>query len=290
MGGIALKYRSKVRDEVRVIHIGRSSEEEPGRIILGRSARPITEQLGEARTHSRQLLLEHFGTDHLLANDALNGIYEWLNLHASTILRDVYAVTHPTHRMLINCLHHALLSTYTAIELTFDGMGGFARPHIRHAFEALMIAKFCAIHPESDIFDKWMDGLEIYFTKGVLKKIKKPDISEFTSVWSSLSDWSHATTFAGQRDLSAEEIIASTGSNLQYISPMLEFSFHLLNTHILTPSIKYYAKSQLAEVGEYWEESRDRTKEALSILHSYLCKDARYLVKCYKATWVVIDS
>jgi hypothetical protein len=188
----------------------------------------------EGKQLNRKELGEAYRAESTAIVSALDDLHAWAAFHSWTFNGWIDAVPHEAHDVLFACFHKALLSLHCTHELTLDGLYGLARPHLRHAFESLMIAKYCATDPSSDIYDRWVDGVDLYFTNGVLKKLAHPDTSEFSDLWQLLCQWSHATVFASQLSLDLQTTREQAALNLVFVGVLLHFSNHLLNTHILT--------------------------------------------------------
>jgi hypothetical protein len=239
--------------------------------------------LEDARQLNRARLPELFPAQTAAVVHGLDSLHAVAAVHAWTLTSWHDAIPHPANHVLFSCFHKTLLSLHAAHNLTLDGLYGIARPHLRQAFESLMIAKLCATDPASEVFDKWIDGLDLYFTNGILKRIAHPDTSEFSETWRLLCNWSHATVFASQLSLDLETTREETGENLAFIGVLLNFQDHLLNRHILTPTVKYYAdrygdRAKLAE-------SKALLKSALTALQLHLGTPSRRLVRDFRATW-----
>jgi hypothetical protein len=146
-----------------------------------------------------------------------------------------------------------------------------------------MIAKLCATDPDSDVFDRWIDGVDLYFTNGVLKKLRHPDITEFSETWRLMSQWSHATVFASQLSLDLETTREEAGLNIAFIGVLLHCMQHLLNSHILTPSVKYYANRYGKRTQS--NEAKARLKNSLSLFVARFGPGSRRLVRDFKSTW-----
>jgi hypothetical protein len=239
--------------------------------------------LSEARQLNRTELAKAYGTESAAVTSALDALHAFAGFHLWAITGWIDARPHPAHDLLFACFHKALLSLYTAHELTLDGLYGLARPHLRHAFESAMIAKLCAVDPDSDVFDRWIDGIDLYFTNGVLKRLRQPDTTEFSSTWSLMCQWSHATVYAAQLSLDVETTEEEAGLNIAFIGVLLHCLHHLLNTHILTPTVKYYA--QRYGTSARGTEARAQLKNALAVLSPRFGPGSRRLVRDYKATW-----
>ena len=87
---------------------------------------------------------------------------------------------------------------YSALKLTKEGLYGPARTLLRHSYEFLMVAKFCGISHDDNVFKRWDSGDTVYFTNGILKKIESPDNYEFKFFWELLCTYSHATNSSQQ--------------------------------------------------------------------------------------------
>lgn len=285
MSSSTIKYRSSHRDAPRVITLAGpgTKSPKPGSIRYGSKAPSFSKMLADAKALNRTELKTQHGPDSASIIQAIDSLHALAAFHAWTFNGWADAQPHEAHEVLFSCFHKTLLSLHAAHELTLDGLYGVARPHLRQAFESLMIAKFCATDPESDVFDKWIDGLDLYFTNAILKKLAHPPIDQFSDVWRLLCQWSHATVYANQVTLNTETTVEESGLNFALLAVLLSFTSHLLNTHILTPSIKYYAR-------RYGRSGADRDvkaklKEALSMLQESLGSDALALVRHFKATW-----
>jgi hypothetical protein len=238
--------------------------------------------LAEAKNLNRKELSDHYFALSKAVNDSLDALHALASFHSWTFDGWADADPHPAHPVLFSCFHKTLFSLHAAHELTMDGLYGVARPHLRQAFESLMIAKFCAIDPESDVFDKWIDGVDLYFTNAILRKLAQPLMEEFADAWRLLCQWSHATVYANQLTMDIDTTREQAGLNIAFVSVLINFAYHLLNTHVLTPSIKYYAK----RYGRSDDKApRASLKSSMAVLRECLGPDSRSLVRDYKARW-----
>lgn len=287
MNSPAPKYRSPLRDRPRVITpVGtRRSPAKPGEIRYGSKAPLLSKMLADAKALNRAELLEIYDSESTAVVDALDHLHALAAFHSWTFNGWADAVPHPAHEALFACFHKTLFSLHAAHELTLDGLYGVARPHLRHAFESLMIAKFCATDPDADLYDKWVDGVDLYFTKGLLRKLAHPETDEFARVWNLLCQWSHATVFANQLTLDLDTTREEASLNLSLIGVLIHFSYHLLNSHILTPTIKYYSQRYREE--ESCAKNKACLKIALATLRADLGPGSRRLIRDFKATWRV---
>lgn len=281
----APKYRSALRDRTRIITPAgtRRPQAKPGEIRYGSNAPLLSKMLADAKELNRSELLGLYGVESAAVVAALDHLHALAAFHSWTFEGWADAVPHEAHAVLFACFHKTLFSLHAAHELTLDGLYGIARPHLRHAFESLMIAKFCATDPDADVYDKWIDGLDLYFTNGLLRRLAHPETGEFSRVWGLLCQWSHATVFANQLSLDLETTREEASLNLALIGVLVHFTYHLLNSHILTPTIKYYSQRYREESS--CAQSRAGLKVALATLREDLGPGSRRLIKDFRATW-----
>lgn len=281
----APKYRSAHRDKPRVAHAldAPRTKPAPGTLLYHTGAPLLSEMLAEAKLLNRRTLLAEFSDPIKAANDCLDALHRFASEHAWTFSSPAFPELNPAHDVIFSCFHKTLLSLHCAQELSLDGLYGPARPHLRHSFESMMIAKYCSCDPESDVFDRWIDGMDLYFTNGVLKKIVRPDISQFQESWSLLSDWTHATVYANQLSLDLETTRYQAGVNLAFIGVLIEFLDHLLTSHLLTPSIRYYESRYGNGLGA--AQARVRLRQSLAPLRAIRGPGSSRLVKDFRAKW-----
>lgn len=279
------KYRSKVRDEPRYLKPTdyRSPPPPPGTIRYHSDAPLLSDMLRAAKTLNRNGLSARFSGLIASVVECMDSLHALAAVHAWTLTGCPDAIPHPANHVLFPCFHKGLLNLHAAHELTLDGLYGLARPHLRQAFESLMIAKMCATDPESDVFDKWIDGLDLYFTKAILKRLVHPDMAQFLESWGLLCRWTHATVFAGQLSMDLETTEEEAAVNLAFIGVLLNFLDHLLGRHILTPTIKYYVRRYGNE--ERLVRAKSSLRTSLSSLQPHLGLPSRRLVRDYRATW-----
>jgi hypothetical protein len=168
------------------------------------------------------------------------------------------------------------------------GLYSIARPTLRMVFESLMISKFCSSNHESEIYDKWIDGKVVYFTNGVIKKIKKPGSEKFSEFWSLMSECTHSSIYTMQPDMCIEQVKEEIDLNFLLIHMLSECNYHLLNSHLFTPSLKYYqSRSRGAEKLQLWRKELITIYSALKKEYS---KPAKQFVRDFKSTWEVENT
>lgn len=187
--------------------------------------------------------------------------------------------------ILLSCFHKNLFSVFTALDLTERGFYGSARPIMRHAFESLIIAKFCSTSTNKELFKKWESGMAIYLSKDVLKKVQHPNLYEIGRFWGLLCDYTHASTCAQQVHLGQDEkdLIWNVRLNLVFIKILLECNYHILGTHLITPTMKYnenrYGNKRRAE------ELRKKIYRLFIRSKKGMLKEPRMVISNFKRKW-----
>jgi hypothetical protein len=255
----------------------------PGAIEYHSRAPDFSTMLSDAKTLNREALGRLFLPESTAIVRGLDALHSLAGAHAWTHTFCANAGPHPADHVLFACFHKTLLSLHAAHELTLDGLYGVARPHLRQSFESSMIAKLCAVDPDSEVFDKWIDGLDVYFTNGVLRRIACPSTDQFSQSWDLLCRWSHATVYASQLSLDLKTTESGSRINFALIGVLLHFQSHLLTRHMLTPTAKYYALRYGNR--ERIIYSRQSLKAVLSTLYGSLGPASRRLVKDFKTKW-----
>lgn len=223
--------------------------------------------------HDIQLL--KLGMNHLYA---IATQFAWL-FNAPHIAAQNRATT-----LLFSALHKNLIALHTSLKLTRVGLYGPARSMLRHVYEALLIAKFCAVSHDTTLYERWKEGDVVYLTNGVLKKIRSPDIEAFSDFWGLLSNYSHATVYAQQISLNIKSTPNEVPLNLVYLRILLECQSHLLGRHLITPSMRYY-NQRYRRGPDPLPELRVGLQEILSQSRDALLELPRAIIKNYRATW-----
>lgn len=258
----------------------------PGQFSYASHGTSFSETYDSARQHNRNELSTIFQDESRAIIETINDIYTVASGYLWVIYREPYAQVSPVQDVLFPCFHKSLLSLYISHDLTMSGLWGAARPHLRHAFESLMIAKYCSVNPSADIFDRWIDGVEIYFGNAVLKKITSPDPSEFKVLWSLLSDWSHSTVRAGQPNLELKGTDGEAGLNFGITEVLVQSLYHLLVSHIVTPSVRYYGNRYRNDNSV--ELAKGRIQANFKHQRTLLGPGSLQLIRDYRATWTAL--
>lgn len=285
-------YRSKRRDEPRVFEpFGLSPPDfkpQSGIFHYSPQDKPFSETYAQAIIHNQTVLSKKYSEESRSIIECCDDLY----IHASKYIGLIYnwpdSLPNPSQHVIFPCFHKTLLNLYSSHQLTMSGQYGIARPLLRQSFESLLIAKFCSSSPESDVFDRWIDGEDLYFTNAVIKKISIPSTDEFRIAWKVLCEWSHSTIYASQPHLGTTEAEQEASLNFAFTVIFLQWSFHLLNRHIVTPSVRYYGnRYKQTDTGE---KAIDRLKRNFKWQSQMLGKASRRLIRDYKSTWKIIQS
>ncbi|MFT3814603.1 MAG: hypothetical protein QM740_14685 [Acidovorax sp.] len=217
----------------------------------------------------------------------MNGLYAMAAQFAWLFNAPHIAIQNQAAPLLFSTLHKNLIALHTSLKLTRLGLYGPARSMLRHAFEALLIAKFCAISEDAALFSKWKEGGIVYLTNGVLKKIQSPNTEAFTDFWGLLSGYAHATIYAQQVHLNVRETPNEVPLNLAYLRILVDCQHHLLGSHLITPSMQYYSK-RYRRGADPLPTIRAEMRQFLRESRSTLLELPRTIVKNYRATWKLI--
>lgn len=174
------------------------------------------------------------------------------------------------------------LGIYASYDLTIKGLFGPARSLFRYVFEFLLIAKFCSITEDFDLFKKWEGGGKISIQKQIFNNIEKPKMEEMNNFWESLCRYTHATIYSMQPNFNIKGNEKDIQINLIFILLLLECNYHLLNVHYANSSRMYFTK--------YFknDEVQKLRKEIRFILNHYkkrLTPSSKRLVMEYCANW-----
>lgn len=177
-----------------------------------------------------------------------------------------------------------LLTIQSAIILTNKGLYGPARILLRNIFEFLLIAKFVSITHKLSLIKKWDESGNISVSKEVFRKISKPDIKELKKFWSLLCKYSHSTIQSVQGSMDLRKETTQIRLNYVFILLLLECNYHLLNTHILSDSSKYYTLEYSGEA-EKIQKLRQDIKNLFKQINKKNTKGTKSLIYTYKRTW-----
>ena len=193
--------------------------------------------------------------------------------------------------ILISAYHRNWFALSASYELTSSGLFGPARSILRHAFESMIIAKFCSLSKDDKVYERWQNGETVYFTNSVLKKISTPDTKTFSEFWGVLSNYVHATIYAQQFSLDWEHVDKEAHFNLDLILVLLEWHYHILASHIITPTtnsqttynVGLFENDKLANWRQAKKDLRVAFKNAKKDMPDFMKK----AVRDFKQAWVL---
>ncbi len=287
----APKYRSKERDIPINIHFydktsQKNKQEDIYDLNLNYSSNgpAFNEIIFHSINFNEKKIKENFGDLNLQINNSFNYLYEYASLYLSLIYAPILVERNPATKIIFPCFHKSLIGLYSAFFLTCKGFWGAARPLIRLTFESIIIAKFCSVNYESDVFDKWIDGMPLFFSNSILKKIEKPKTEEFKKFWTILNGFTHSSIYSSQPDIKVSPDLKNIQLNLVFIEMMLVCKYHLLNSHLVTTNLKYY---------QTVFDNKYRARELRTLINANnlkmkknLGKDGKALIRDYKSTWI----
>lgn len=254
-------------------------------LTLGEGTHPFTWMIRRASRFNKKELTSYHRTGATGTPRALDDLWTILGRYSAAIYSVPDAQPHPAQSILFPCIYKSMFSLYAAHRLTLDGLFGLGRPHLRHAFESLMLAKFCAMEPATDVYDRWIDGVDVFLGKGVIQKITRPEPEEFSRAWKMLCVWTHSTVYAGQVGMDIETSKQEAMTNYGLCDVFVQWIYHLIFSHMVTPTVRYY--------GDAWtqyksaDRARHRLRRVFKKAKTNLAPGAIQLIKDYKKNWAL---
>lgn len=92
-----------------------------------------------------------------------------------------------------------------------------------------------------NLINKWSEGQHINLSREILGKITTPNIQTLKDFWGMLHAYVHSTKYAQQVSLDLDNNLYEIEFNFVFIQILLECFYHLLNRHLINPSVVYYA-------------------------------------------------
>lgn len=192
------------------------------------------------------------------------------------------------NKLLYTSFHKSLINLQTAMYLNRRSLWGATSPLLRQVFESLIIAKYCSLNEKSvKVFESWVRGEQISLGK-IFKEIELSDIASIKKLWGELSDLTHSTIFASQPWLKygADKMdVARVIFNFMLIEVMLECLYHLLLSHIITPSMTYYLKSYVPKNYERVQYLKKMLRQNCKESKIRMMEDAKKIIQAYKSSW-----
>jgi hypothetical protein len=230
------------------------------------------------------------GIEITMIQEALNTLYAIASEYAWLLNGYGIADLNKANIVVFSALHKNLIALHASFKLTRIGLYGPARSILRHVYEALLIAKFCSVSHNTDLYEKWKNGDEVYLSKNVLKKIIHPETRAFRDFWYVMSNYSHASIHAQQvavniKNLSLHNEISV---NLVFLRTLIDCQYHLLGRHFITSSMQYYTKYYRKETDPV-PALKKKMNDLLKKSRATLIKEPKEIIKNYRATWKISE-
>jgi hypothetical protein len=221
-----------------------------------------------------------------LIKEILNVQHRFAAYHLWTINPSIGVGFSKAKPVLFSTYHKNLFTFFSAFDLTKRGFYGPARTLMRHTFESLIIAKFCAISKDNTLLQKWLSGEPIYFANGILKKIIVPNgVDAFSEFWELMCGYSHSTIYAQQISPEWKDNKKDIRYNFIFLRMLLECNYHLLNVHLITSSVRYYAESYTDK--DEIKKLKSSMRELFRTSKMEMLPTPKTLIANYKRKWVL---
>ncbi len=236
------------------------------------SNRSVVQELYEERIRRIELSID---IQHEIASQ-----YSWM-------FDTALAPRNEAERVAFHLFQKTGIGLFDSLRLTELGSFGSARVLLRQVYEALLIAKFCAISDDHTVALGWQRGDPIYVGKSVLGRIEKPDALPLTELWGLLCDYAHATRYSQKRRHKITEEIEQEQVDLTfvYIELLVECAYHVLNSWILRKDMAWYAK----EYGKTYTapDLRSKARRLFKEARQRHGPGARTLSWTFRSRWVL---
>lgn len=273
-------------EEEREKHAAKNVDPKTGHLTYRPKGPGFLETYSESKARNRSLISSTYRVDCQRIPRILELEYRIASHYFWMEIPNLGADVSPVFGLLQRSFAANLIAINSAFELTLDGLYANARPIMRQAYEGLMIAKFCSLNPASDVCDRWLDGEQIYFTRDILHRIDAPSPHEFACVWKDLSGCTHSSAFTGQPDLANKPVVEAAPLNFIFAQMLLEANYHLLCTHLITGSMRYYQR--------YLPPSDELKRHRLELQSLFskrkiprMAQVARNFIRKFRAKWVL---
>ena len=102
-----------------------------------------------------------------------------------------------------------------------------------------------------------------------------------------MSSYSHATIYAQQVGLNTASAPNEVPLNFVYLKTLLDCQYHLITSHLVTPSMRYYERLH-ADEGDV-SRLKQKMKALLVESRQGLLKRPREVIRNYRATWELVE-
>lgn len=235
-------------------------------------------------TSNQKLIEAQFAEDLAWIEEGINLLYKIASYYVWLINAPHIALQNKANIVLFSACHKNLVAFHSALKLTRIGLYGPARAILRHVLEALVIAKFSSVSHNPLVMERWKEGEVVYFGNAILKRIVKPDPEPFRDFWNLMSDYSHATIYSQQVGLNVENDPDQVPINLVFMRILMDCQYHVLVSHLITPSMNYAAK-RYAKADVEVPPLKSRMNQILRESRATLLPWPRQIIKSYRSTW-----
>lgn len=292
---MTVKYRSKVRDEPRILRPLSFSKvrnslpsSKSGIFSYSSKSATFTSIFDLASKANKRRIKTNYGADIERARSFIDLQYRLASEYAWLFDSPAGAQISEVNTVLFGSFHKGLIALTASVDLTSRGLTGPARPLLRWVFEACLIAKFCSSHPSSDVFDRWVDGHDVSLTFAVLKKLNKPNTKALAELWKLLCQYTHSSVYAMQVDISEKSTDEEFGFNVVITDLLLAWLYHLLNRHIITSSMEYYQYRYRDQ--EVVRNLRAQAKVLIEESRKQFERPTSQLLKDFCTSWVIKEN
>jgi hypothetical protein len=229
------------------------------------------------------------GTDLDALQSILNQLHQLAAHHYPWL--GALATVNPSTRVIFPCFHFALVNCQTALYLTRRGLYAPARPIMRQAYEAGVIAKFCSVAHDSSVFDYWAENQEVSLGNDVFANLSHPNPTALRRFWRTTSQLTHSMAMSGQWVLRIKDArgLQEVLTNAAFIGMLTECMYHLHSTHLATRSVRYYQAS-FGDQEEVRALATALKRDMSNFRRAHMGEEAKRLVRDYKAKWTVRGS
>ncbi|MFT3985201.1 MAG: hypothetical protein QM697_14945 [Lachnospiraceae bacterium] len=230
---------------------------------------------------------QQFCDDIGIIKNNLSKQFDMVLLYINVIASDPYAEADDYTSISITAIYKNLISIYSALDLTRQGMYGSARIIFRNIFEYLILAKTVAIKEEYSLLKKWEHGENISLRIDVFRDLVSPNSDEIKEYWKLMCEFTHSTVYSQQIILKFEDIINELMFNMVCIKMLLDMNYHVLNTYIANRSIQYYTEfmMDIEEKGSFKKAKQD-IREQINIMRKSLKNLPKKVVNDFCKKWI----
>ncbi len=197
-----------------------------------RSKNAHLDLISEVYAGEDRIVEQHLVLQHRLANC-------WVGL----FVNEVYHFDEPK-RLVFNAFQSNLFHLHSARLLIRNGLIGSVYPILRLIYEGLVFAKYCSLSKDFTLYRRWESGdHRLSLRNDVLNKLLHPSIEELLTLWTSLCQVTHFSTYAGQPGLDLDYTRREIKVGYAIVSMLSLFNHHILNRHLITPAAEYYVKA-----------------------------------------------